>query len=1144
MADRTIRTVLELRAGSFVAGARQAAQASRGLSRELGDIARNYQKFEDEASRVGSVFLGIGTAGAAGLGLATKAAIDWESAWAGVAKTVDGTPQQMADLEASLRGLAKELPATHEEIAAVAEAAGQLGIARDDITEFTRVMIGLGEATNLSADEAATAIAQFSNVMGTSTADVDNFASALVALGNDGASTEKDILMMAQRLSGTGALIGASEQDILGLSSALSDVGISAEAGGGSISRVLQKINTDVLEGGEALEGWARVAGVSAEEFAAAWRESPIEAFQMFTAGLDGVTASGGNAIGVLSDLGIKSSEETRAVLSLASAHEGLAASLETSNKAWDKNTALADEVARRYETTESRIRIAANSIVDAGISIGSLVLPALAGAADGVASLAGAFASLPGPVQGAVLGLGGIVTATGLLGGAALKAVPAVMDTVDAFRRMRQEAPGVASALTRVGTAAARTASAIAGFALIDELVLPFVSTGQVTELDAYAAALLRISDGNVLRGIQDLNAAFTDSNFFAGLDIDGLGEAYDLITDPSFLQSADNVVSKILSLGQRGSSDMEFVNREWSKLDQTLATMASSGDAEAVKANLEAIQEAIYTQTGQKPTIEELLEILPETNSALDLTEAKAEGAGDAVDGFGSDVDAATDAVAEQNDALQDLNDTLKETQDTLLGARGSARDYEQALRDANDAIKENGENLDISTEKGAANEAALDGIADAAMDYAVTQSEIGASQEEVNAILADGRQNFIDTAVAMGMSTDEAAELADQLGLIPDSVQARVTVDTDGVQMGIDLVNAAMGLVDGMEATATVDADTAPANARLYGFDQVMDGATAPRAVTVTADTLYAESQVESFLQSIQGRGGTVTINGDTYTGQEALDLLIGMINSGDGTVTINGETYPAEDALSGLLGTIMTSSAPVTMTANTGAAEADLEHTARPRTSGVTAKPSTGTAESSLNSTARNRSSTITAHASTGNANAQLNGVARSRTAFINVVVSGASAARAALSTGPRRAAFANGGWLRDGRSEGGWVPGPYPGPGIDNTLWPVRDGSVQPLAGTEFVVNGASAQQWGPALEAINSGLTPGDLTTAFSAQSLTAAVDSDIIGRAVSGAVAEAMRSTTVMATVTDEVAARLVARGGRHLSSNGRRTR
>lgn len=81
----------------------------------------------------GKMMLAFGAVSVAALGAGAKAAMDWESAWAGVTKTVDGTPEQMAEVEASLRGLAKTLPATHEEIAGVAEAAGALGGAREDI---------------------------------------------------------------------------------------------------------------------------------------------------------------------------------------------------------------------------------------------------------------------------------------------------------------------------------------------------------------------------------------------------------------------------------------------------------------------------------------------------------------------------------------------------------------------------------------------------------------------------------------------------------------------------------------------------------------------------------------------------------------------------------------------------------------------------------------------------------------------------------------------------------------------------------------------------------------------------------------------------------------------------------------------------
>lgn len=115
--------------------------------------------------QVGRAAVAAGAAMAAGVALSVRAAVQWESAWAGVTKTTEGNARQMAALEGELRELAKTLPASHREIAAVAEAAGQLGVKREAIAGFTKVMIDLGETTNLTADEAATSIAQIANVM-------------------------------------------------------------------------------------------------------------------------------------------------------------------------------------------------------------------------------------------------------------------------------------------------------------------------------------------------------------------------------------------------------------------------------------------------------------------------------------------------------------------------------------------------------------------------------------------------------------------------------------------------------------------------------------------------------------------------------------------------------------------------------------------------------------------------------------------------------------------------------------------------------------------------------------------------------------------------------------------------------------------
>ncbi|MFL6142989.1 MAG: phage tail tape measure protein, partial [Labedaea sp.] len=164
--------------------------------KEFAALEAQQRKHRQALTELGVGMASFGAATVLGLGLAAKAAIDWESAFAGVRKTVDGSDQEIAALEGQLRQLARTLPASHEAIAAVAEAAGQLGIKRADIASFTKVMIDLGNTTNLTADEAATGLAKFSNIMGTSAKDVDRLGSALVALGNDGASTEQDILAM------------------------------------------------------------------------------------------------------------------------------------------------------------------------------------------------------------------------------------------------------------------------------------------------------------------------------------------------------------------------------------------------------------------------------------------------------------------------------------------------------------------------------------------------------------------------------------------------------------------------------------------------------------------------------------------------------------------------------------------------------------------------------------------------------------------------------------------------------------------------------------------------------------------------------------------------------------------------------------
>nr|DAF18234.1 MAG TPA: minor tail protein [Caudoviricetes sp.] len=322
----------------------------------------------------------------AGAGVAVKAAIDYESAFAGVKKTVDGTPQQFAQLSTSIREMAKEMPSSAVEIAHVAEAAGQLGVPIGAIKDFSKTMINLGVSTNLSSEEAASSIAKIGNIMQVSGKDLGtwsgHFGSAVVDLGNHFATTERDIVEMTNRLAAGGKLAGLTTPEILGLATAMSSVGIEAEAGGTAMNQTLTGIGKAVAGVGKGasskLKLIAQTAGMTAEEFSQAWKQKPAEALQAFIKGLQRAHDEGKNMDGILDELGMTGIRQGNMLKSLASASDKMSEAVSRSNTAWKENNALTNEASKRYETTESQLKIFKNKLTDIAIEFGGPLLKAL----------------------------------------------------------------------------------------------------------------------------------------------------------------------------------------------------------------------------------------------------------------------------------------------------------------------------------------------------------------------------------------------------------------------------------------------------------------------------------------------------------------------------------------------------------------------------------------------------------------------------------------------------------------------------------------------------------------------------------------------------------------------------------------------
>ncbi len=308
-----------------------------------------------------------------------KDSIEFESAITGVFKTVDGTDEQLAAITAEVKDLSTEIPATTTEIAAVAEAAGQLGIATDDVMEFTEVMINLGESTNLSADEAASALAKFSNITGTSAEDYERLGSTIVALGNNFATTEADITAMATRMASAGTLAGMTEADILALASSLSSVGIEADAGGSAMSTLMSKMQLAVETGNEQLEQFASVSGYTASEFQQAWGEDAAGALYAFISGLNDTERNGASATAVLDEMGITEIRLSNAIKALANDSDNLGNALDFASNAWEENSALAKEAGTRYGTLESKLAMTKNAANNLSVAVGDVFNPVIA---------------------------------------------------------------------------------------------------------------------------------------------------------------------------------------------------------------------------------------------------------------------------------------------------------------------------------------------------------------------------------------------------------------------------------------------------------------------------------------------------------------------------------------------------------------------------------------------------------------------------------------------------------------------------------------------------------------------------------------------------------------------------------------------
>ena len=723
---------------------------------ELGDTADSAESFGSRATQavdaVSSVLAAAGISAALkeikdGFDECVQASMDFESAITGVAKTTDLTDEELADMSDAIKAMSTEIPASTTEIAAVAEAAGQLGIQKDALLDFTRVMTMLGTATNMTAEDAATALARFANITGMSADNYDRLGAVIVDLGNNFATTESEITQMGTRLASGGRLAGLTEPQIMALAAAMSSVGIEAEAGGTAMTQTLNAIEKAVATGKDSLQSFADVAGMSADSFAEMWNTDALGALTAFIRGLGNLDEQGESAVLVLEDLGLTGIRQSNMLKSLALAADQMDSAVQTANTAWDENIALTNEANKRYATTQSKLDMMQNAYNNLKVAVGDAFTPALRDAYDAgtdVLNVLGEF------VQENPALVKGVVTFTGVVGGAtvALTAYAAISKVIKALDMATMFGGAVGPIMLGVTAVAALTAGIVALSDASKDDAVPSVRelTEAARELDSAMSDARAACDDTVTTTEASANVAnnyidrLDELNSLSKLSAEQQREYHGILvmltqTVPDLANYIDLETDTI----NGGTEALRANTQAWK--DNAIAQAYQEQLTEIYSKNADVLIEAEKNKIGLRDAEGKLAVAQKAQNDEFERQNRLYQEANQKVQEYYEETGLVTDANMWLGETTDELNWKLEQNAQAVMEAQDAVDAYQKAIDKDNDALQAAQDEIALAEEAvqnlTTATEDSTTATEDASRGYGELNTEISSVKERVEAL-----------------------------------------------------------------------------------------------------------------------------------------------------------------------------------------------------------------------------------------------------------------------------------------------------------------------------------------------------------------------------------------------------------------------
>lgn len=761
MADRTVSVRLRADASDFVAKMRAAGRSVGDSFAAATTVTDRQRASLDDLSMTLGV---VGTAAAAGAGLAVKSYMDFDKAMSSVRATGDDARGAFDQLREAAIQAGADTAFSATEAAEGIENLAKAGVSSADILGGGLTgaldLAAAGQIDVASASEtAATALTQF-NLTGQ---DVPHIADLLAAGAGKAQGEVSDMAAALQQSGLVASQFGLSIEETTGTLAAFASAGLIGSDAGTSFRAMLMALANPAEETKETMQQLGIAAYDAQGNFVGI-----TSLAQQLQDRLGGLTQAQRDA--ALAQ--IFGNDAVRAANVLfkdgAAGIQGWIANVDDAGYASETAATKLDNLAGDLEAFKG-------SLETALIGLGENADGPLRGLVQGATDAVNAFNDLPGPVKGATLAIvgGGGLVALGAAG--LMKLVTTISDTRDALDNLGITGGKAATALRFVGVPAAILGVTLAVDQLADHL----------SGLDVEASALAVSLDEWAQKGKLGGDAARLLGDNFIWLD-----DAMNKVADPSWF---DTMTYQAEKWAVPWSASMEDAKTRITELDTALAHLATSGSADEAA---EAFRRITERAREQGISVTQVRDAFPQYSDALRASKGAADEAATSADTLTTSVDDLEPPTSDAANALKNMSDRAKglderlQLLNTTMSNLDAESAYEQAVDDLSDRFKEyraevrKGDEgtrgmrdaFDLGTAAGRNNAAALRDVWRRATDYASKTLEVTGNQKAANAALSNGRGQLVDMATKFLGSRSAAEKYVTEVLGIPKNVSTQ--------------------------------------------------------------------------------------------------------------------------------------------------------------------------------------------------------------------------------------------------------------------------------------------------------------------------------------------------------------------------------